>query len=79
MKNKLLRFAALALSLALASGTMTACDNKNNGSSKTDNSVSSGTTSTSDEYLSADELESLEEQAYVIRFGKLPMKPSRRL
>ncbi|MFQ8953289.1 MAG: hypothetical protein ACLR56_09985 [Oscillospiraceae bacterium] len=34
MKNKLLRFAALALSLALASGTMTACDNKNNGSSK---------------------------------------------
>ena len=72
MKNKLLRFAALALSLALASGTMTACDNKNNGSSKTDNSVSSGTTSTSDEYLSADELEKLRGTSIRYPFWQTP-------
>ena len=72
MKNKLLRFAALALSLALASGTMTACDNKNNGSSKTDNSVNSGTTSTSDEYLSADELEKLRGTSIRYPFWQTP-------
>ena len=51
---------------------MTACDNKNNGSSKTDNSVSSGTTSTSDEYLSADELEKLRGTSIRYPFWQTP-------